>query len=42
MSKTVLTISSKNYGAWSLRGWLMARLAGSHSRNTSSRPMTPP
>ena len=28
MSKTVLTISSKNYGAWSLRGWLMARLAG--------------
>jgi glutathione S-transferase len=28
MSKTILTISSKNYGAWSLRGWLMARLAG--------------
>ena len=28
MSKPVLTISSKNYGAWSLRGWLMARLAG--------------
>jgi len=28
MPKTVLTISSKNYGAWSLRGWLMARLAG--------------
>lgn len=28
MSKAVLTISSKNYGAWSLRGWLMARLAG--------------
>ncbi|HSW21010.1 MAG TPA: glutathione S-transferase family protein [Ramlibacter sp.] len=28
MAKTVLTISSKNYGAWSLRGWLMARLAG--------------
>lgn len=27
MSKTVLTITSKNYGAWSLRGWLMARLA---------------
>ena len=23
-----LTISSKNYGAWSLRGWLMAQLAG--------------
>lgn len=28
MSKAVLTISSKNYGAWALRGWLMARLAG--------------
>ncbi len=28
MSKAVLTISSKNYGAWSLRGWLMTRLSG--------------
>lgn len=28
MARTVLTISSKNYGAWALRGWLMARLAG--------------
>ena len=28
MSKAVLTISSKNYGAWALRGWLMARFAG--------------
>jgi glutathione S-transferase len=27
-SKAVLTISSKNYGAWALRGWLMCRLAG--------------
>jgi glutathione S-transferase len=27
MAKTVLTISSKNYGAWALRGWLMARFA---------------
>jgi glutathione S-transferase len=26
MTKTVLTISSKNYGAWALRGWLMAKL----------------
>ncbi|HYA65463.1 MAG TPA: glutathione S-transferase family protein [Burkholderiaceae bacterium] len=24
----VLTISSKNYGAWALRGWLMVRFAG--------------
>jgi glutathione S-transferase len=28
MAKAVLTISSKNYGAWALRGWLTARLAG--------------
>jgi glutathione S-transferase len=28
MSKAVLTISSKNYSSWSLRGWLMARFAG--------------
>jgi glutathione S-transferase len=28
MATAVLTISSKNYGAWALRGWLMARLAG--------------
>ena len=27
MAKAVLTISSKNYGAWALRGWLMAKLA---------------
>jgi len=28
MPRAVLTISSKNYGAWALRGWLTARLAG--------------
>ena len=28
MARAVLTISSRNYGAWALRGWLMARLAG--------------
>lgn len=27
-TQAVLTISSKNYGAWALRGWLMAKLAG--------------
>lgn len=27
-AKAVLTIASKNYGAWALRGWLMARLSG--------------
>ena len=27
-AKAVLTISSRNYGAWALRGWLMCKLAG--------------
>ena len=27
MPKTTLTISSKNYSSWSLRGWLLARFA---------------
>jgi glutathione S-transferase len=28
MAKATLTISSKNYGSWSLRGWLLCKLAG--------------
>ncbi|WP_367849429.1 glutathione S-transferase [Rhodoferax sp. WC2427] len=28
MRKAELTISSKNYGAWALRGWLAAKFAG--------------
>ena len=28
MDKTTLTLSSKNYSSWSLRGWLLARLSG--------------
>ncbi|THD46427.1 MAG: glutathione S-transferase family protein [Bradyrhizobium sp.] len=28
MSRTTLSLSSKNYSSWSLRGWLMARFAG--------------
>lgn len=28
MAKAVLTISSKNYGSWSLRGWLLVKFAG--------------
>jgi glutathione S-transferase len=28
MATAVLTIASKNYGAWSLRGWLLCKLAG--------------
>ena len=29
MTETTLTISSKNYSSWSLRGWLLCRMAGS-------------
>ena len=28
MARTTLTISSKNYSSWSLRGWLMTKLSG--------------
>lgn len=28
MSKATLTISSKNYSSWSLRGWLLCKMAG--------------
>ncbi|PTQ10896.1 glutathione S-transferase [Sphingomonas oleivorans] len=28
MADAVLTISSKNYSSWSLRGWLLCRMAG--------------
>src|ERR1700721_2929381 len=28
MSDAVLTITSKNYSSWSLRGWLLCRMAG--------------
>jgi len=28
MSRTALTLSSKNYSSWSLRGWLMVKFAG--------------
>jgi len=28
MARAALTISSKNYSSWSLRGWLLARFAG--------------
>jgi glutathione S-transferase len=28
MAKAKLTIASKNYGSWSLRGWLLCKLAG--------------
>ena len=28
MARTTLSLSSKNYSSWSLRGWLMTKLAG--------------
>jgi glutathione S-transferase len=28
MAKATLTLTSKNYGAWSLRGWFICKLAG--------------
>ena len=28
MTTATLTINSKNYGSWSLRGWLLCRMAG--------------
>jgi glutathione S-transferase len=28
MARATLTIASKNYGSWSLRGWLLCKLAG--------------
>src|SRR3979490_1134565 len=28
MAKATLTISSKNYSSWSLRGWLLTRFSG--------------
>jgi glutathione S-transferase len=28
MSRPTLTVNSRNYGAWSLRGWLLCRFAG--------------
>src|ERR1700674_5731787 len=28
MSKATLSIASKNYGSWSLRGWLLCKMAG--------------
>ncbi|HLY46954.1 MAG TPA: glutathione S-transferase family protein [Stellaceae bacterium] len=28
MTQTTLTITSKNYSSWSMRGWLLARFAG--------------
>jgi glutathione S-transferase len=42
-TSATLTISSKNYSSWSLRGWLLCRLAGldfEEKRMSSSDPAT--
>jgi glutathione S-transferase len=38
MAKATLTISSKNYSSWSLRGWLLARFAGLDFRERRVAP----
>ena len=38
MVKTTLSISSRNYSSWSLRGWLMARFAGLEFRELPVAP----
>lgn len=37
MTETILTISSRNYSSWSLRGWLLTRMSGLPF-NTSTIP----
>ena len=44
MAKAVLTINSKNYGSWSLRGWLLCKMAGldfREDRDVERRPGDP-
>jgi len=38
MTKAALTISSKNYSSWSLRGWLLAKFAGLDFREVMIAP----
>ena len=38
MAKATLSISSKNYSSWSLRGWLLARLSGLEFSETMVSP----
>ena len=38
MAKATLTISSKNYSSWSLRGWLLARFSGLEFAETMVSP----
>ena len=42
MARATLTISSKNYSSWSLRGWLLCRMAGLDFEEEPRRPSTIP
>ena len=41
MAKTTLTISSKNYSSWSLRGWLLAKFSGLEFEEMTTAPDDP-
>src|ERR1700741_5498859 len=41
MAKATLTISSKNYSSWSLRGWLLAKLSGLEFNEIGTAPDAP-
>jgi glutathione S-transferase len=41
MAEAVLTISSKNYSSWSLRGWLLAKFSGLPFREETVAPDDP-
>jgi glutathione S-transferase len=41
MAEATLTIASKNYGSWSLRGWLLCKLAGLDFEEEQSRTDDP-
>jgi len=41
MANTTLTISSKNYSSWSMRGWLLAKFAGLEFEEVVTAPDDP-
>jgi glutathione S-transferase len=41
MAEATLTIASKNYGSWSLRGWLLCKLAGLDFQEEQTRSDDP-
>ncbi len=41
MAKATLTISSKNYSSWSLRGWLLAKFSGLEFEEVTVAPDDP-